>query len=46
MADADHVLREAIASHVRDEPIIGDPELLNEGIFAGLSRLQFSETEG
>lgn len=46
VADADHVLREAIRAHVRDEPIIGDHWLLNTGIFAGANRRQYSNTEG
>lgn len=46
VADADHVLREAIRAHVRDEAIIGDHWLLNTGIFAGADRRQYSNTEG
>lgn len=45
VADADHVLREAIRAQARDEPIIGDHDLLNDGILAGV-RLQYSKTEG
>lgn len=33
--DAEHVLREAIANHISDKPIIGDPDLLSRFIFEG-----------
>lgn len=33
--DAEHVLREAIANHLADRPIIGDPDLLSRLIFEG-----------
>lgn len=46
VADADHLLRKAIRAHVRDKPIIGDPDLLNEGILAGIRQREFSNTEG
>lgn len=46
VADADHVPREAIRAHVRDEEIVGDPDLMNSGILAGISRRQYSNTEG
>ena len=36
--DADHALREAIGLLVHDQPIIGEKELLNAGLFASVSR--------
>ncbi|MFE5670929.1 BPTD_3080 family restriction endonuclease [Agromyces sp. NPDC056523] len=44
--DADDVLRQAIRSLLRDEEIVGDPDLLNSGILAGISPRQYSNTEG
>lgn len=34
--DAEHVLRQAIADHIADRPIVGDPDLLSRFIFEGV----------